>query len=72
MTNSTIPTTSQSREACNECGKSVAFGSGWYVNRVPDGNPFDERVEMGKPFPHGEFICAECEEGFNQLSEQHS
>ncbi|MFY7998389.1 MAG: hypothetical protein ACOVSW_07300 [Candidatus Kapaibacteriota bacterium] len=62
----------KSREVCNECGRSVAPGSGWFVNRVPDGNPQRECVEMGKPFPHGAFICAECEAELNQLSERHS
>ena len=25
-------------EICNECGRSVRFGSGWFANRVPDLN----------------------------------
>jgi hypothetical protein len=62
----------KSRETCNECGRSVAPGSGWYVNRVPDANPQRERVEMGKPFPHGAFICAECESELNALTEYYS
>ena len=50
-------------EICNECGKSVKFGSGKYVNRVPDLNDAEYRKEeMGKPFPEGDFVCAECDE----------
>ena len=49
------------REVCNECGRSVRLGSGWFVNRVPDLNEPEVRKEMGKPFPEGDFICAECE-----------
>jgi len=49
------------KEICNECGRSVAFGSGWFVNRVPDLNSIEERIEMGKPFPEGGWLCAECE-----------
>ena len=45
-----------------ECGKSVAFGSGLYVNRIPDANTVEERVEMGVPFPEGEFHCIVCEQ----------
>jgi uncharacterized protein YlaI len=50
------------KEICNECGRSVKFGTGLYVNRVMDFNEFEERIEMLKSFPEGEFICSECEE----------
>lgn len=49
-------------EICNICGDSVAWGSGKYVNRVPDGNTVEERKEMNVPHPEGDFICGECEE----------
>ncbi len=48
-------------ENCNECGRSVKWGSGFYVNRVPDCNDVQTRIDMGKPFPEGDFICAECD-----------
>ena len=35
-------------EICNECGESVAQGSGKFVNRVPDLSTAEERREMGK------------------------
>lgn len=50
------------KEICNECGNSVKFGSGLYVNRVHDFNDKEYRIEMGKPFPEGDFICIECDE----------
>ena len=49
-------------EICNECGRSVKIGSGLYINRIVDFNEYEDRVEMQKPFPEGEFICSECEE----------
>lgn len=49
------------KEICNECGTSVAPGSGNYVNRVPDLNDVATRKEMGKPHPHGNFVCAGCD-----------
>lgn len=49
-------------EICNECGRSVKFGSGNFVNRVPDCNTIEERNEMGKRFPQGDFLCVECDE----------
>jgi uncharacterized protein YlaI len=52
-------------EICNECGCSVAFGSGQFVNRIPDLNDAETRREMGKPFPEGGYICAECEARIN-------
>ena len=52
-------------QICNECGRSVAFGSGRFVNRVPDLNSAEERKEMGKPHPEGDFMCAECDGEYN-------
>jgi len=49
-------------EICNECGRSVKWGSGWFVNRVPDLNEPEERKVAGRPFPEGDFVCAECDE----------
>ena len=48
-------------ETCSECGRSVAFGSGRYVDRIPDLNDYETRVRMGKPYPAGDFICADCD-----------
>lgn len=48
-------------EICNECGCSVKFGTGRFVNRVVDFNTIKDRKEMGKPFPKGDFICELCE-----------
>ena len=48
-------------ETCNECGKSVEFTSGRFINRVPDFNDYLTKKEMGKPFPHGEYICEKCD-----------
>jgi len=47
---------------CNECGDSVEFGSGKFVNRVHDFNTPSIRYEMGKAFPYGGYVCAECED----------
>jgi len=48
-------------EICNECGRPVTPGSGRFVNRVPDCNTPEERKAAGKPFPQGDFLCAECD-----------
>jgi hypothetical protein len=48
-------------DICNICGKSVEWGSGRYVNRIPDLNEKEIRVKMGRPFPEGDFVCAECD-----------
>jgi hypothetical protein len=49
-------------EICFECGRSVKFGSGRFVNRIPDGNDYEDRVANGAPFPEGEWLCGECDE----------
>jgi hypothetical protein len=43
-------------ETCNQCGESVAFGSGRFVNRLP--SSFDKGEA---PFDT-EYMCAECYE----------
>jgi hypothetical protein len=50
-------------EYCCECGRSVAPGSGLFTNRVPDVNDFMRRCEMGRPYPLGAYLCAECDGG---------
>lgn len=55
-------------EICCECGDSVAAGSGKYVNRVPELNDYVARVEMGREYPDGDFVCAECDD-MNEPSE---
>lgn len=49
-------------EICNECGRSVKLGSGNFVNRVPDFNTPEERKEMGRQYPEGDFLCIEYDE----------
>ncbi len=49
-------------EICNECGTSVALGTGLYVDRVVDLNDEETRMEMGKPFLMGNYICAICDD----------
>jgi len=53
-------------EICWNCGRSVKFGSGRFVNRVPDANTIEERKELGYPYPEGDFLCAECEAKFEE------
>ena len=48
-------------EICNECGISVRAGSGNFVNRVTDLNTPEERKEMGRQYPEGDFVCVECD-----------
>jgi len=57
-----------SPEICNECGKSVKPGSGLFVNRIPDLNDIRTRIEMGKPFPKGDYICIICDDKFSKMS----
>lgn len=53
-------------EICNECGKKVQMGTGLFVNRIPDLNEKKERIQIGKPFPEGDFVCVICDEKFTQ------
>lgn len=46
---------------CNQCGNSVAPGSGRFVNRVPSFDNAETRAETGYPHPEGDFTCANCD-----------
>jgi|GEM_PF-1955031 len=49
-------------EICAECGESVKWGSGRFVNRVPIADDLiEEKVDSGRPYPHGDFVCHECD-----------
>jgi hypothetical protein len=48
-------------EICNHCGKSVAYGSGLFVNRILDLNDLETRKENKIRFIHGDFICRNCD-----------
>jgi hypothetical protein len=52
-------------EVCNECGQPVHAESGKYVNRVIDFSGYKTRKAMGKTYPEGDYICAECETDFD-------
>jgi len=54
------------KEICNECGNNVKFGLGLFANRISDFNEYEDKLEMQKPFPEGEFICIECDEKLTQ------
>jgi hypothetical protein len=57
-------------EICNHCGRSVAFGSGFFVNRVPDFNDISVRIENKRIYPKGDFVCIECDSADDQRSMQ--
>lgn len=52
-------------EYCSICGQGVKFGSGNYINRVPDLNDVETRKAMGRKYPEGDFVCAKCDEETN-------
>ena len=48
-------------EICNRCGKDVSFGSGLFINRVPDFNDIMTRFDNDWMFPIGDFVCVICD-----------
>jgi hypothetical protein len=53
-------------DICAECGHSVEFGSGCFVNRVPIFDSYGTRCEMGYSYPEGAYICPECEQAITE------
>ena len=43
------------------CGQDVSRCSPLFANRVPDLNDCETRVEMGRKYPQGEWICIGCD-----------
>ncbi|GAG69279.1 unnamed protein product [marine sediment metagenome] len=52
---------------CVECGRSVKGGSGYFVNRVPVCDDLQTKIDGGRPFPEGEYECAECDSARDRL-----
>lgn len=48
-------------EICNHCGRSVAWGSGLFVNRIGDSNNIATRIANNLNYPEGDFVCIECD-----------
>ena len=48
-------------QICNHCGRSVRWGSGWFVNRVPDFNDKETRIANHLAYPDGDYVCYECD-----------
>lgn len=49
-------------QICNHCGRDVSFGSGLFVNRIPDFNNIQTRLENNLKFSLGDFVCWECDQ----------
>lgn len=49
-------------QICNHCGRDVSLGSGLFVNRIPDFNDIQTRIENNLKFPLGDFVCLECDQ----------
>ncbi|OGF66498.1 hypothetical protein A3I27_00700 [Candidatus Giovannonibacteria bacterium RIFCSPLOWO2_02_FULL_43_11b] len=49
-------------QICNNCSRGVYIGSGRFVNRIPDLNDMETRVDNGLKFPEGDYRCEECDE----------
>ena len=48
-------------EICCVCGRDVTRGSGLFANRVPECNDSQTRIEIGRKFPQGEWVCVICD-----------
>lgn len=55
------------REYCNKCGRGVFWGSGSFLDRVIDLDDFQTRVDNGKLYPEGDFICSNCNSGGGRI-----
>ncbi|MFZ1291231.1 MAG: hypothetical protein WAR79_14135 [Melioribacteraceae bacterium] len=49
---------------CNRCGRSVAFGTALWSNRLSDNDNFEVRKSKGVKYPEGNYICGECLKGY--------
>ena len=49
-------------EICIRCGQSVARGTDCFEDRMLDPNTFEVRVDHGCLYPHGDYVCIECQQ----------
>lgn len=49
-------------QICYRCGRSVAHGSGRFVNRIRNLDDVEYRLDEGEPFPEGDWLCLPCHE----------
>jgi len=49
-------------DVCQDCGRSVEWGSGRFCDRIPDFDSYEDRVEKNCMFPEGAYICEECDQ----------
>ncbi len=54
------------KETCWNCGNSVVWGSGRFVNRIPSLDSEEVRRENGAQYPKGGYLCFECEKGLEK------
>ncbi|MCA9750179.1 MAG: hypothetical protein KC414_13810 [Romboutsia sp.] len=52
--------TDSNKTICNRCGRSVAFGTSLWTNRIRDFDSLEIRKSKGAKYPGGEFICGDC------------
>ena len=48
-------------ETCCVCGRDVSHSSALFANRVPELNDYQTRIEMGRGYPHGDWVCIICD-----------
>lgn len=48
-------------QICCVCGQDVSFRSRLFVNRVPECNDYETRVDMDRKYPRGEWVCVICD-----------
>jgi hypothetical protein len=49
-------------EICIRCGQSVARGTECFEDRMFDPNTFEVRIDHGCLYPHGDYVCIECQQ----------
>jgi hypothetical protein len=49
-------------QICTICGRDVSWGSGYFINRVHEFNNLITRINIGRQFPLGNFVCQDCDE----------
>jgi hypothetical protein len=48
-------------EICCVCGRDVSRRSPLFVNRVPEGNDLITRLDIGREYPFGDWVCIICD-----------
>jgi hypothetical protein len=55
---------------CCQCSRPVSPGSGLFADRMSEANDENTGMDMGRPYPWGDYLCAQCDAAMPFVGEE--